>query len=98
MPGTSYSDGAQAVISAMLQSPYFLYRTELGTQSGSTFTLTPFEVATELAYLLTGTTPDDTLLAAADSVVAGSLTLSSMVDQQAMRLLGRDRREQPDRA
>ena len=74
MAGTSYSDGAQAVISAMLQSPYFLYRTELGTQSGSTFTLTPFEVATELAYLLTGTTPDDTLLAAADSVAAGSLT------------------------
>ena len=50
----------------MLQSPYFLYRSELGTQAGGTFTLTPFEVATELAYLLTGTTPDDTLLAAAD--------------------------------
>ena len=34
MAGTSYSDGAQAVISAMLQSPYFLYRTELGTAVG----------------------------------------------------------------
>jgi hypothetical protein len=88
MLGTSFSDGAQAVISAMLQSPYFLYRTEIGTQSGSTFNLTPFEVATEISYLLTGTTPDDTLLSAADSVVSGSLTLSSMVDQQAMRLLG----------
>ena len=87
MAGTSYSDGAQAVISGMLQSPYFLYRTELGTQSGSTFALTAFEVATELAYLLTGTTPDDTLLAAADNVAAGSLTLASMVDQQATRLL-----------
>ena len=87
MAGSSFADGAQAVISAMLQSPYFLYRSELGAQSASTFTLTPFEVATELAYLLTGTTPDDTLLSAADSVAAGSLTLSSMIDQQATRLL-----------
>ena len=62
MAGSSFSDGAQAVISAMLQSPYFLYRSELGTAAGSAFTLTPFEVATELAYLLTGNTPDDTLL------------------------------------
>jgi Protein of unknown function (DUF1592)/Protein of unknown function (DUF1588)/Protein of unknown function (DUF1595)/Protein of unknown function (DUF1585)/Protein of unknown function (DUF1587) len=87
MTGSSFSDGAQMVIAAMLQSPYFLYRSEVGTQSGSTFTLTPFEVATELAYLLTGSTPDDTLLGAADSVVAGSLTLSAMIDQQATRLL-----------
>src|SRR5678816_4274337 len=86
MAGSSFSDGAQAVISAMLQSPYFLYRSEIGTGT-STFTLTPFEVATELSYLLTGTTPDDTLLAAADSVAGGSLTLASMIDQQATRLL-----------
>src|SRR5262245_51519619 len=87
MAGSSFSDGAQAVISAMLQSPYFLYRSEIGTGSAGTFTLTPFEVATELAYLLTGNTPDDTLLSAADQVAAGSLTLSSMIDQQATRLL-----------
>ena len=87
MTGTSYADGAQVVISAMLQSPYFLYRSELGTQSGGAFNLTAFEVATELAYLLTGSTPDDTLLSAADQVAAGSLTMTAMVDQQAMRLL-----------
>ncbi|HLK91782.1 MAG TPA: DUF1592 domain-containing protein [Polyangia bacterium] len=87
MLGTSNSDGAQAVVSAMLQSPYFLYRSELGTQSGGTFALTAYEVASELSYTLTGTTPDGTLLAAADSVAAGNLSMSSMVDQQAMRLL-----------
>jgi hypothetical protein len=87
MAGSSFSDGAQAVISAMLQSPYFIYRSELGTQAGGTFNLTPFEVATELAYLLTGSTPDDTLLSAADSVAAGILTLTAMIDQQATRLL-----------
>jgi uncharacterized protein DUF1592/uncharacterized protein DUF1588/uncharacterized protein DUF1595/uncharacterized protein DUF1585/uncharacterized protein DUF1587 len=87
MAGSSFSEGAQAVITAMLQSPHFLYRTELGTPSGGAFNLTPFEVATELAYLLTGNTPDDTLLSAADSVAAGSLSLTSMIDQQATRLL-----------
>jgi Protein of unknown function (DUF1592)/Protein of unknown function (DUF1588)/Protein of unknown function (DUF1595)/Protein of unknown function (DUF1587)/Protein of unknown function (DUF1585) len=87
MAGTSNADGAQTVIAAMLQSPYFLYRGELGTPSGATFALTPYEVATELAYTLTGTTPDSTLLDAADAVRAGSLPLSSMIDQQAKRLL-----------
>src|SRR5450432_1803978 len=89
MAGTSFSDGAQAVISAMLQSPYFLYRSELGAQSGGAgrFALTPYEVATELAYTLGGNTPDDTLLGAADTVASGGLAMSAMIDQQAQRLL-----------
>jgi hypothetical protein len=86
----TFSDAAQAVITAMLQSPYFLYRSELGTANGGTYTLTPFEVATELAYLLTGNTPDDTLLAAADSVAAGQLDTNAMIDQQADRLIAAD--------
>src|SRR6185437_4482699 len=52
MTGSSNSDGAQIVVSAMLQSPYFLYRSELGTRSGNTFALTPYEVGSELAYTL----------------------------------------------
>jgi hypothetical protein len=87
MTGTSFSDGAQAVISAMLQSPYFLYRSELGTQNGDKFTLTPYEVATELSYTLTSNTPDETLLSAADSVAAGNMTVATMIDQQAQRLV-----------
>jgi hypothetical protein len=87
MAGSSNADGAQAVVAAMLQSPYFLYRSELGTPSNGTFALTPYEVATELAYTLTGTTPDGTLLDAADLVSAGSLSIASMVDQNANRLL-----------
>ncbi len=88
MAGSSNADGAQAVISAMLQSPYFLYRSELGTQSGNSYKLTAYEVASELSYTLTGTTPDATLLSAADQVNSGSLSMSSMIDQQAGRLLG----------
>jgi Protein of unknown function (DUF1592)/Protein of unknown function (DUF1588)/Protein of unknown function (DUF1595)/Protein of unknown function (DUF1587)/Protein of unknown function (DUF1585) len=86
MAGSSNQDGAEAVVSGMLQSPYFLYRSELGTQSGSSYKLTPYEVATELAYTLTGTTPDSMLLQAADSVNQGG-SLSSMIDQQASRLI-----------
>jgi hypothetical protein len=89
MSGSSNSDGAQVVISAMLQSPYFLYRSELGVQSGNTFTLTPYEVASELAYLLTGNMPSDALLTAADAVAngTGGATVSSMISQQVQGLL-----------
>jgi hypothetical protein len=87
MAGSSFSDGAQAVISAMLQSPHFLYRSELGTPAGSAYTLTPFEVATELAYLLTGNTPDDTLLSGGRRRRGGSMTMTAMIDAQATRLL-----------
>ncbi len=88
MSGDSNAEGAQIVISAMLQSPYFLYRSELGVQNGSTFTLTPYEVASEIAYTLTGTTPDATLLGAADSVNSGGLAMGDMINQQTARLVG----------
>ncbi len=87
MAGSSNSDGAQMVVSAMLQSPYFLYRSELGVEANGTFALTPYEVTTELAYTLTGTTPDSTLLDAADAVNAGTLSMKTMIDQQVTRLL-----------
>ena len=89
----SFNDGVTAVISAMLQSPRFLYRTEVGDlaaappAAGATITLTPYEVASSLSYLLTGSAPDATLLAAADSVAGGNLSISDMVDQQSQRLL-----------
>jgi hypothetical protein len=85
---TSLSDGVEAMVAAMLQSPYFLYRTELGApDAGSTsrFTLTPFEVASSLSYLLTGTMPDDMLAAAAD---AGALGTADLLKKQVDRLLG----------
>ncbi len=86
----SFNDGVTAVIAAVLQSPRFLYRTELGdatAAAGGTVALTPYEVASSLSYLLTGSAPDAPLLAAADSVAGGSLPIADMVDQQAQRLL-----------
>ena len=46
--------------------------------------LDPYEVATELAYTLTGSTPDDMLLAAAD---AGQLATPAQLEAQAARLI-----------
>jgi len=86
-PGVdSFKAGASLVIQAMLQSPYFLYRTELGTAAaGATkVPLDDWEVSAKLALSITNTIPDDTMLGAA---AAGQLHDSSGVAAQAKRLL-----------
>ncbi len=82
----SFTEAVHIVVQAMLQSPYFLYRPELGAKDAASnrFTLTPYEVATSLAYFLTDSTPDDALLAAAD---AGELSTTAQLDAQIGRLL-----------
>lgn len=60
--------GASGLIAALLLSPNFLYRSELGVSStpdGAVYQLTPYEVATALSYGFLGTTPDEALLAKA---------------------------------
>jgi hypothetical protein len=60
---SAYSNGIQLVISAVLQSPSFLYATELGTSGSSgTTRLTGEEIATSLSLLLTGRPADDALM------------------------------------
>jgi hypothetical protein len=86
-PGVdAFQAGADLVIQAMLQSPYFLYRTELSTaQPGAdSVPLDDYEVASKLAFALTNTMPDDTLFAAA---AAGQLQDRDNVQAQAQRLL-----------
>ncbi|MGO4004844.1 DUF1592 domain-containing protein [Pseudomonas fluorescens] len=59
---------APGLIAALLLSPNFLYRSELGvstTRDGTVYQLTPYEVATALSYGFLGTTPDEALLAKA---------------------------------
>src|SRR4029077_2563345 len=65
-----YAGGLAYGVAGLLQSPFFLYRVELGTSDAkdpSRFVLDDFEVATRLAYFLWSTTPDDALLDAAGS-------------------------------
>ncbi len=81
---TSFEDGAQLVIEAAIQSPYTLYRREIGTQQDGGYQLSPFEVASELSYLLTNSPPDAELTAAAQN---GQLSSSEQILAQADRLL-----------
>jgi hypothetical protein len=65
------ADGVSLVVTSMLVSPSFLYRSELGErQSDGTYALTPFEVATALSYTFLGKGPDDRLL---DVAASGSI-------------------------
>ncbi len=67
-PKSAFAKGAGLVLRAMLQSPHFVYRTELG-DSGAP--LTTYEMAAKLSLWLRGTTPNDALLDAA--AVSGGL-------------------------
>jgi len=90
MAEADFASGVSSVITAMLQSPYFLYRSEIGAKGdqGPTFALTSYEVASSLSYLLTGSMPDDTLLQAADAASSsGKDGLTKLVNDQAARLL-----------
>jgi hypothetical protein len=61
MTGTqsAFTKGAALVIRTMLQSPFFLYRTEL---SANGVALSAYEIAAKLSLWLRGTTPSDALL------------------------------------
>ncbi|HET9954831.1 MAG TPA: DUF1592 domain-containing protein [Polyangiaceae bacterium] len=86
-PGVdAFAAGASLVIQAMLQSPHFLYRTELGTAAAgaATVALSDWEVASKLAFAITNTMPDDALLSAA---AAGQLRDRASISAQAQRLL-----------
>jgi hypothetical protein len=81
----SFTRGIELVITAMLQSPAFLYRSELGEpMGGRMYQLTPYEIATELSYFLWGSMPDQELLAAARS---GALATPAEIEAQARRML-----------
>lgn len=87
---TSFEAGLHVVVSTMLQSPYLLYRRELGEPDPDhpgQYRLTPYEVASELSYFLTDAPPDDQLL---DAAAQGRLSTPEDIDQQIYGLLGRE--------
>jgi hypothetical protein len=92
---TKASDGfavaIELVVRAMLQSPYFLYRLELGTgvaAASGTLPLAPQETAARLSFLIWGSLPDAELeLAAAE----GRLNTAADVRAQALRMLADER-------
>jgi hypothetical protein len=83
-----FEGGLRLMVEAVLQSPNFLYREELGAPDPSlpkgVVRLTDYEVASELSFLLTGSMPDAPLFAAAQS---GALETVDDIRRQAARLL-----------
>ncbi|MDP9151659.1 MAG: DUF1588 domain-containing protein [Myxococcota bacterium] len=66
--GLTFAEGFEAIVQAVLQSPGFLYVTEIGDGSATPLpALTPYETASAISYLITGGPPDDALAAAAAS-------------------------------
>jgi hypothetical protein len=84
--GSSAALGLSTAVSAMLQSPNFLYRVEATKPDATTGRLKfdGFTMASRLAYLLTGSTPSATLL---DAAAAGSLDTIDGVRAAATPLL-----------
>lgn len=79
-------EGIDTVVRALLQSPEFTYRVEIGaaTDDPAVFRLDGYELATRLSYLLWGTTPDDALL---DLAGSGGLASSAALRAQAVEML-----------
>jgi hypothetical protein len=81
---SGFNEGIRWTIAAFLQSPHFLYRSEMGAREGSgAFRLTPWEQASELSYLFWQTMPDEALMAAAAD---GSLATPEGLRAQVQRL------------
>jgi len=86
-PGVdAFKAGVSLVIQSLLQSPHFLYRTELSTvpPGAAKVPLNDYEISAKLAFALTNTMPDDELFAAAK---AGQLHDPTALVAQANRLL-----------
>lgn len=82
--GRTVTEGMEVALAAMLSSPQFLYRSELGNASGGAYKLDGYEMATFMSYTFTGSTPSTDLLAAAGR---GDLNTVAGVRQQAALLL-----------
>jgi hypothetical protein len=85
--GSSVLIGARQAVWAILQSPQFLYRVELGATSaadGGRLKYTSFEMASRLAAALWASVPDDTLL---DAAATDALSTAAGALAQAQRMI-----------
>ena len=82
----SPATGVRLIIEAALQSPSFIYRTELGPTAGATgkVSLTSYEVATALSFAVLDSIPDDQLWQKAED---GSLVKPAVLKAEVDRLL-----------
>jgi hypothetical protein len=84
--GTSVANGVRLVIEAVLQSPSFIYRSELGKtpSPGKPVELNSYELASSLSFFLLGSIPDEPLWQAAQD---GTLAKQDVYTRELNRLL-----------
>jgi hypothetical protein len=83
------ADGFRLVLEGMLQSPTFLYHTDIGNAPSSTpVPLSPYELASRLSYFIWNSMPDPALFTLAES---GTLTTPTVLSSEVERLLADDR-------
>lgn len=80
--------GLRLVTSALLQSPYFLYRWDLADVPDEGQSIRAFRIASRLSFSLWQSMPDDALLAAAAD---GSIETTAGIEREARRLLAHPR-------
>jgi hypothetical protein len=86
-----FEGAVQLTLSAMLQSPQFLYRAEPlppSAPTGSVIAVEPYAMASRLSYFLWESGPDEALLQAAAS---NALQTEAQIAAQAQRMLADDR-------
>ncbi|MBX7097422.1 MAG: DUF1592 domain-containing protein [Myxococcaceae bacterium] len=79
-----FEGAVQLTLTAMLQSPQFLYRVELPGPPGEPTPVEPYAMASRLSYLLWESAPDQTLL---DAAQADALRTPEQLRTQVTRLL-----------
>lgn len=90
---SAFAKGVSVVLEAMLQSPHFLYRTELGAAGTP---LSGYEMAAKLSLWLRNTSPDDALLdkaampGALDTADGAALVAQGMLEEPAAKAVMRD--------
>ena len=86
-----FPGAVQLTLSALLQSPQFIYRAEplpISAIPGTTIPVEPYAMATRLSFLLWESIPDSILLGAA---AANQLQTEDQIRAQATRMLADDR-------
>jgi hypothetical protein len=90
--GLSFPESIGVLVSAMLQTPYFLYHWELGPNTpikdGNLVRFNSWEMASRLSYLFWASMPDDQLY---DAAAANRLVSPEQIAAESRRLLADDK-------
>jgi len=90
--GMNFEQSIASLVTAMVQTPYFLYHWELGpnkpTMDGSLVRYNPYEMASRLSYMIWASGPDADLL---QEAVNNGLTSPEQIEKAARRMLASDK-------